>query len=495
MRRSRERARSSASTSAPAARTRRRSKRAAAHAAFDPASGRMTLTCTTQMPHLSRTAIADVLHLRNPICASWRPTSAAASARRCRCRAEYVLLVWLARKLRGTVAWSEDRRENLIAAFHSRDQHVQLEGAFDAAGKLIALSADVVANIGAYSCFPTTCGVEPLMAMAELPGPYDVARLCLRGARRRHPYLHHGALSRRVAPGHHLRHRAADGQGRRRVRSRSRRNPAAQSDQEISVHVRHRPRVRRRQLYRDPGAGDRACGPENFRAQQREARTRGRYRGIGFATFSERTGYGSPAFAARGMEITPGWETVEITMDPSGTVEARIGASPARPRAAHHAGPNHRRPGRRRAGAGAHRAWRHRPHALWLGHVRQPLAGHRRRRVAVGGTKDPQKTAHHRQPRVGGRGRRHRARRRRRQSFGNRSHGDDRGTGPRRLSSNPPVQGRDHAGLERKRRLRSARHLLQCLPRRHRRGRYRDRPASQSKNSSPWRMPAASSIR
>ena len=46
--------------------------------------------------------------------------------------AEYVFLVWLARKLRGTVAWSEDRRENLIAAFHSRDQHVQIEGAFDA---------------------------------------------------------------------------------------------------------------------------------------------------------------------------------------------------------------------------------------------------------------------------------------------------------------------------------------------------------------------------
>jgi aerobic carbon-monoxide dehydrogenase large subunit len=28
------------------------------------------------------------------------------------------------------------------------------------------------------------------------------------------------------------------------------------------------------------------------------------------------------------MEVTPGWETVDITMDPSGFVEARIGASP-----------------------------------------------------------------------------------------------------------------------------------------------------------------------
>ena len=54
-------------------------------------------------------------------------------------------------------------------------------------------------------------------------------------------------------------------------------------------------------------------------------------------------------------------------------------------------------------------------------------------------------------------------------------------TGPRRLSSNSSVQRRGHAGLERKRRLRSARHLLQCLPRRHRRGRYRDRPRHNRK--------------
>ncbi len=87
--------------------------------------------------------------------------------------AEYVVLVWLARKLKSSVAWTEDRRENLIAGFHSRDQHMTLQAAFDKDAKLIALKADVAANVGAYSCFPTTCGVEPLMAMAELPGPYN----------------------------------------------------------------------------------------------------------------------------------------------------------------------------------------------------------------------------------------------------------------------------------------------------------------------------------
>ena len=37
---------------------------------------------------------------------------------------EYVVLVWLARRLRSSVAWNEDRRENLLASSHSRDQHI-----------------------------------------------------------------------------------------------------------------------------------------------------------------------------------------------------------------------------------------------------------------------------------------------------------------------------------------------------------------------------------
>ena len=65
-----------------------------------------------------------------------------------------------------------------------------------------------------------------------------------------------------------------------------------------------------------------------FRREQAQARREGRFLGVGFSSFSERAGYGSRAFAARKMEIIPGYETVEMTMDPSGSVVARIGASP-----------------------------------------------------------------------------------------------------------------------------------------------------------------------
>jgi carbon-monoxide dehydrogenase large subunit len=300
----------------------------AAHAAFDPASGRVTLTCTTQMPHVTRTAIADSLQFSESDLRVVAPDVGGGFGQKVSLPTEYVFLVWLARELRGTVAWSEDRRENLIAAFHSRDQHVQLEGAFDAAGKLIALATDVVANIGAYSCFPTTCGVEPLMAMAELPGPYDVAAYaCVARGVATHtctmaPYR---GVSRPVITFaiERLMDKAAAafdlGPDEIRRRNLIKKFPYTSATGLVFDEGSYVETLEQAIAHVDLG---------KFRVQQRDARTRGRYRGIGFATFSERTGYGSSAFVARGMEITPGWETVEITMDPSGAVEARIGASP-----------------------------------------------------------------------------------------------------------------------------------------------------------------------
>ena len=299
-----------------------------AHAAFDPATGRITLTCATQMPHLLRTAIADVLGMPESDLRVVAPDVGGGFGQKMSLPAEYAVLVWLARKLSGSVGWSEDRRENLIAAFHSRDQNVRLDGAFDAHGKLIALSGDVLANIGAYSCFPTTCGVEPLMAAAELPGPYDVrAYACVARGVATHtctmaPYR---GVSRPVITTaiERLMDKAAAAFGVSPVEIRKRNL------------IGHFPYTSATGLVFDEGSYlqtlEQAAGIADlpsFREQQSEARSRGIYHGIGFATFSERTGYGSPAFAARGMEITPGWERVEIEMDPSGRIEARIGASP-----------------------------------------------------------------------------------------------------------------------------------------------------------------------
>ena len=298
------------------------------HAAYDLSNGRVTLTCTTQMPHLTRTAICDVLGMPESDLRVIAPDVGGGFGQKMSLAAEYVVLVWLARKLKSSVAWTEDRRENLIAGFHSRDQHVTLQAAFDKDAKLIALKADIASNVGAYSCFPTTCGVEPLMALAELPGPYNFsayecrARGVVTNTCTMAPYR---GVSRPVIT--FALERAMD------------KAAAAFSLEPADIRRRNLidtfPHTSPTGLVFDEGSYKQALelalkhiDLPAFRKRQQEARAKGRYLGIGFATFSERTGYGSPAFAARGMEITVGWEHVIVSVDPSGFVEARIGASP-----------------------------------------------------------------------------------------------------------------------------------------------------------------------
>jgi carbon-monoxide dehydrogenase large subunit len=298
------------------------------HASYDVSSGRVTLTCTTQMPHLTRTAITDVLGMPESELRVIAPDVGGGFGQKMSLTPEYVLLVWLARKLKSSVAWREDRRENLIAGFHSRDQYITLQAAFDKDARLIALKNEVAANIGAYSCFPTTCAVEPLMAMAEMPGPYDFRAYACRAR---------GVLTNTcpMAPYRGVSRPAITFALERAM------DKAAAAFGLDPVEIRRRnlidkfPYTSATGLVFDEASyrqtlemAVQAIDLPAFRARQTKARAAGRHLGIGFATFSERTGYGSPAFAARGMEIVPGWETVVITVDPSGCVEARIGSSP-----------------------------------------------------------------------------------------------------------------------------------------------------------------------
>ncbi len=300
----------------------------AAHAAFERATGRITLTCATQMPHVMRTAIADVLGIPESDLRVVAPDVGGGFGQKMSLGPEFVLVAWLARELRTSVAWTEDRRENLTSCFHARDIAISLEGAFDANARLLALEADVISNIGAYSCYPTTCGVEPLMAMAELPGPYDVQEYACRArgvATNTCPMAPYRGVSRPVIT----------------LAMERLMDKAAAAFAIDPIEIRRRNLVRRFPYVSATGitfdeasyvetmaTAVAAAGLPAFRKLQAAERSAGRYLGLGVATFSERTGYGSPAFAARGMEITPGWETVELAMDPSGFVEARIGASP-----------------------------------------------------------------------------------------------------------------------------------------------------------------------
>jgi carbon-monoxide dehydrogenase large subunit len=297
-------------------------------AKVDEASGRISLYASTQMPHVLRTVVADLLGMPESDLRVVAPSVGGAFGQKMTLPTEYALVVWLARRLGQSVAWIEDRRENFTSAFHARDHLYRIRAAFDARARLISLDADLIANVGAYSCYPVTWGVEPLMALAELPGPYDFQsyRVRTRGVTTNTcPMSPYRGVSRPVLTlaMERLMDMAAGRFGIDPIEIR-RRN--------LITHFPYRSATG---IEYDEGSYldslERAAQVveiEAFRTYQREAREEGRLLGIGFSVFSERTGYGTPTFAQRSMEVTPGYETVEMSMDPSGNVEVRIGASP-----------------------------------------------------------------------------------------------------------------------------------------------------------------------
>ncbi|MGH8916639.1 MAG: xanthine dehydrogenase family protein molybdopterin-binding subunit [Acidimicrobiia bacterium] len=297
-------------------------------AAYDERSGRITLTSSTQAPHVIRTIIADLIDMPESQLRVVAPDVGGAFGQKYCVSVEDIVAVWVARRLMRTVSWIEDRRENFMSAFHSRDHQYRVRGAFAEDGRLLAVDADLLCNVGAYSCYPVTSGVEPLMAMADLPGPYDLQRYRVRSrgvATNTCPMAPYRGVSRPVIT----------------LAIERLMDLAAAKLGMTPVDIRRRNLVRRFPYQSVTGAVfdvgsyvealDRTVEEidlDSFRGRQTAALEQGRYLGVGFSVFSERTGYGTPTFAARDMDVTPGYETVDLVMDPSGYVEARIGASP-----------------------------------------------------------------------------------------------------------------------------------------------------------------------
>ncbi len=150
-------------------------------AEWDDRAEQLVLHLSTQVPHQVRTGVAHAMGLPERSVRVIALDVGGGFGLKCVLGREEVAAAMVARKLRKAVRWSEDRQENLTASFHGHEQEYQIRAAFDAEGHIQALDANVLCDIGAYSVYPFTCGVEPLMAVTELPGVYKVGHYSARG--------------------------------------------------------------------------------------------------------------------------------------------------------------------------------------------------------------------------------------------------------------------------------------------------------------------------
>jgi carbon-monoxide dehydrogenase large subunit len=150
----------------------------------DRRTGRLTFWSGTQIPHLVRSLLAELLGLPESRLRVVAPDVGGGFGTKAVFYPEDLALCLMARALPDTpLCWVETRSEHLRAATAARDHRYHLEAGFDADGRLMAISGEAWCNVGAYSVYPWTAGIEALMAGGLLTGPYklDNYRCTVRG--------------------------------------------------------------------------------------------------------------------------------------------------------------------------------------------------------------------------------------------------------------------------------------------------------------------------
>ena len=296
-------------------------------AEWDDRDDQLVMHVSTQVPHQVRSGVAQALGIPERAVRVIAPDVGGGFGLKCVVGREEVAVAAAALRLRRPVRWTEDRQENLTAAFHGHEQRYQVRAAFAEDGRILALDAEIDCDTGAYSAFPFTCAVEPLMAATELPGVYKVPAYRARGR----------AIATSKAP-------AAPYRGVSRpqivlVMERLMEKAAAALNLD-PLEVRRRNLIGRdefpytgvNKITYDEGsyretldlAETRTAG-QGWPAERDRLRGRGLRAGIGYACFSERTAYGTPAMSQRRMRMTPGYDTALVRMDPTGEVIVTTG--------------------------------------------------------------------------------------------------------------------------------------------------------------------------
>jgi carbon-monoxide dehydrogenase large subunit len=141
---------------------------------YSPVTGELTIHAATQVPHEVRMFCARLLGLpEHRIRVIMRDTGGGFGQKVVVQRDEMCLML-AARKAGAPLKWVEDRRENLLAAGKSRQEHGTATMAFDDEGRILAAHIDFLQDCGAY---PSPWPVTTAAAVGVLfPGPYRVPR-------------------------------------------------------------------------------------------------------------------------------------------------------------------------------------------------------------------------------------------------------------------------------------------------------------------------------
>src|SRR2546423_14618290 len=297
-----------------------------ANATYSRAEAGYTLYVASQNPHVERLLMtAFVLGLPENKVRVVAPDVGGGFGSKIYLYPEDVVVTWAAKQLNRPVKWTAERTESFVSDAHGRDHVTTAELALDRNGKFLALKVDTTANMGAYlstfaSCIPT------ILYATLLAGQYTTPAICCEVT----------AVFTNAAPVDAYR-----GAGR----------PEATYVVERIVHQAAvelgipQDEIRRRNFIRtfpyqtpvalnyDIGNYDatldeamKLADVPGFAARATEAKSRGKLRGLGYASYIEACGL-APSNVAGSLGARAGlFEAGEVRVNPTGSVTVFTGS-------------------------------------------------------------------------------------------------------------------------------------------------------------------------
>ncbi|SDT58780.1 xanthine dehydrogenase family protein molybdopterin-binding subunit [Bradyrhizobium canariense] len=298
-------------------------------AEYDAKRRAITLYTSSNIPGIVRDAISESLDLPGNRLRVIAPDVGGSFGSKGSLYPEELFMCIAARKLGRSLRWTADRLEDVSSSSQAFAEVVEAEMGFDRDGHAVTLQADVIGDVGAYSIYPWTCGLETVQVVSFLPGPYKIGsyRGAVRGvATSKPPTGPYRGVGRPIST--FVTERLMD--------------MGAKALGLDPLEIRRRNLVRAEEFPYRIASGiiwdktgfieclDAVAGAADYaglRAQQLDARKGGRLFGIGLATYAELTGIGSRIAVAPGMPINTGSETAKIRIDATGSITAAFGVA------------------------------------------------------------------------------------------------------------------------------------------------------------------------
>ncbi len=295
-----------------------------------PHGGELTVYSSTQIPHILKVMIAATTATPEQKIRVVAPSVGGGFGSKLNVYAEELVAVALAKRLGRPVRWTEDRSEGAQSTIQGRGQIQDIELAADADGKVTAVRATLLADMGAYLQLVTP-GI-PLLGAFLYHGTYDIPAYSFKCT----------GLFTNMTPTDAYR-----GAGRPEATYAIERAMDAMA-REVGItpeEIRRRNFIPTESFPYDSPAGlvfdsgdyrpalDRALeliGYDDLRAEQERLRSEGSttHLGIGLSSYVEMCGLAPSRVLASLNFGAGGWESATVRILPTGTVQVVTGTSP-----------------------------------------------------------------------------------------------------------------------------------------------------------------------